>query len=344
MPVAPALGYCDDAAVNGAPFYVMGFVDGHVLRDRAASEATLDPAGRRHAGESLVDTLAAIHAVDLEAVGLADLGKHDGYIARQMKRWYGQWNAQRTRDLPLVDEVHDVLVERIPEQGPATPRPRRLPAGQLHGRRRRQRGRRARLGDLHARRPPRRRRHAAGVLDRTERQRVRHGRVRPPAHPASSTAPSSPRATPPRAAATWTSWPSTPRSPTGSWPASWRASTPATSAARSACAARPSWPRSSSRSTPPRRRRARSWTVGDGRLRAPRAGTRARPADAGVHARRVDRRQWRSGRRAATRWSRRATCVRWPRSTATRSSTTAPGARRWSCATASTPSSSGRTS
>jgi aminoglycoside phosphotransferase (APT) family kinase protein len=120
VPVAPALGYCADAEVNGAPFYVMGFVDGHVLRDRADADATLDQAGRRRAGESLVDTLAAIHAVDLDAVGLADLGKHDGYIARQMKRWYGQWNAQKTRELALVDEVHDVLIERIPEQGPAT--------------------------------------------------------------------------------------------------------------------------------------------------------------------------------------------------------------------------------
>jgi len=120
VPVAPALGYCDDTTVNGAPFYVMGFVDGHVLRDRAGSEAVLDLAGRRRASESIVDTLAAIHAVDLDAVGLADLGKHDGYIARQLRRWYGQWNAQKTRQLPAVDEVHDVLAGRIPQQGAAT--------------------------------------------------------------------------------------------------------------------------------------------------------------------------------------------------------------------------------
>jgi aminoglycoside phosphotransferase (APT) family kinase protein len=120
VPVAPALGFCDDEAVNDAPFYVMGFVDGHVLRDRASTEAILDLAGRRRASESIVDTMAAIHAVDLEAVGLADLGKHEGYIARQLKRWYGQWNAQKTRELPAVDEVHDELSRRIPEQGPAT--------------------------------------------------------------------------------------------------------------------------------------------------------------------------------------------------------------------------------
>ena len=120
VPVAPALGYCDDDTVNDAPFYVMGFVDGHVIRDRVSAEAILAPAARRHAGESIVDTMAAIHAVDLDAVGLADLSKHEGYIARQLKRWYGQWNAQKTRDLAAVDTVHDELLRRIPEQGPAT--------------------------------------------------------------------------------------------------------------------------------------------------------------------------------------------------------------------------------
>jgi aminoglycoside phosphotransferase (APT) family kinase protein len=120
VPVAPALGYCDDDAVNDAPFYVMGFVDGHVLRDRISAEAVLSVAARRRASESIVDTMAAIHAVDLDAVGLSDLGKHEGYIARQLKRWYGQWNAQKTRELPAVDQVHDELLRRIPEQGPAT--------------------------------------------------------------------------------------------------------------------------------------------------------------------------------------------------------------------------------
>jgi aminoglycoside phosphotransferase (APT) family kinase protein len=120
VPVAPALGFCADESVNEAPFYVMGFVDGHVLRERATCEALLDLDARHAAGESIVDTMSAIHDVDLVAVGLDDLGKHDGYIARQLKRWYGQWDAQRTRDLPAVDTVHDELMRRIPEQGPAT--------------------------------------------------------------------------------------------------------------------------------------------------------------------------------------------------------------------------------
>jgi aminoglycoside phosphotransferase (APT) family kinase protein len=120
VPVAPALGYCDDPDVNGAPFYVMGFVDGFVLRDRGTAERVLDADARAAASCSIVDTMAAIHAADLEATGLSDLGKHDGYVARQLRRWYGQWNQQKTRELPAVDEAHDWLAARIPEQGPAT--------------------------------------------------------------------------------------------------------------------------------------------------------------------------------------------------------------------------------
>jgi aminoglycoside phosphotransferase (APT) family kinase protein len=120
VPVAPALGFCDDPTVNGAPFYVMAFVDGNVVRDRATAESTLTVAQRAVAGRSLADTLAAIHAVDLEAVGLGDLGRHEGYVARQLKRWYGQWNAQKTRELPAIDRVHDALATHVPDQLGAT--------------------------------------------------------------------------------------------------------------------------------------------------------------------------------------------------------------------------------
>ncbi|MEP6658825.1 MAG: phosphotransferase family protein [Acidimicrobiales bacterium] len=120
VPVAPALGYCDDIEVNGAPFYVMGFVDSFVVRDQATARAVLEPAARRHAGESLADTLAAIHAVDPDAVGLGDLGRKEGYIERQLKRWYSQWTQSKTRELPAVDDVYRHLSARIPEQGAAT--------------------------------------------------------------------------------------------------------------------------------------------------------------------------------------------------------------------------------
>ncbi|HUF31612.1 MAG TPA: phosphotransferase family protein [Acidimicrobiales bacterium] len=119
VPVAPALAYCDDLDVNGAPFYVMRFVEGHIVRDVASAEA-LSPAQRRTAGESLVDVMADIHAVDPDEVGLGDLGRKEGYIERQLKRWYRQLKDSQTRELPLLDEVHDDLLSNVPEQGPAS--------------------------------------------------------------------------------------------------------------------------------------------------------------------------------------------------------------------------------
>ena len=120
VPVAPALGLCTDESVNELPFYVMQFVNGHVVRDKATAQSVLGEAGCRRASESIVDTMAAIHAVDLTAAGLNDLGKHEGYIARQLKRWHGNILEQRTRDLPLVDSVYEELMKRMPEQGEAT--------------------------------------------------------------------------------------------------------------------------------------------------------------------------------------------------------------------------------
>jgi len=120
VPVAPALGYCEDESINELPFYVMKFVDGHVIRDRATASSILGPDACRRASESIVDTMAAIHAVDIQAVGLDTLGRHDGYIERQLKRWHTNIQNQRTRDLPLVDQVFDGLMSKIPAQGPAT--------------------------------------------------------------------------------------------------------------------------------------------------------------------------------------------------------------------------------
>jgi aminoglycoside phosphotransferase (APT) family kinase protein len=120
VPVPRTLGFCDDPSVNESPFYVMAFVDGHVIRDRETAEAVLDAAARATASRSIVDTMASIHSVDLGAAGLDDLARHDGYIARQLKRWHGQVEQQRTRDLPVLDRVHDRLAAAIPDQGTAT--------------------------------------------------------------------------------------------------------------------------------------------------------------------------------------------------------------------------------
>jgi aminoglycoside phosphotransferase (APT) family kinase protein len=118
VPVAPALGLCTDDTVNGAPFYVMDFVEGLIIRDAAVVEG-LSPEARRNAGLSVATTLAKIHAIDPDAVGLGDLGKKDDYVARQLRRWAGQWEKSKTRELPEIDDVHAALLARIPEQGPA---------------------------------------------------------------------------------------------------------------------------------------------------------------------------------------------------------------------------------
>jgi aminoglycoside phosphotransferase (APT) family kinase protein len=120
VPVAPVVGLCEDEAVNDAPFYVMEFVEGPVLRGLAEAETFPDEADRRAIGERVADTLVAIHAVDPEAVGLGDLGRKEDYVARQLHRWHGQWEKSKTRELGPIDRVHESLSTRIPEQGPAT--------------------------------------------------------------------------------------------------------------------------------------------------------------------------------------------------------------------------------
>ncbi len=115
VPVPPALGLCTDEAVNGAPFYVMGFVDGVVL-DSPEKAEMLTGSRRIVAGHHLIDVLADLHAVDVDEVGLGDLAKREGYVARQVKRWSTQWAQSKTRELPAIDEVARLLGERLPVQ------------------------------------------------------------------------------------------------------------------------------------------------------------------------------------------------------------------------------------
>ncbi|HKJ36646.1 MAG TPA: phosphotransferase family protein [Solirubrobacterales bacterium] len=119
VPVAPIAGFCEDESVNDAPFYVMDFVDGPVLRARQDAEP-LTEEERRAVGERVVDTLVTLHEVDPDAAGLGELGKKTDHVARTLHRWLGQWEKSKTRELSLVGEVHDRLAARIPEQGPAT--------------------------------------------------------------------------------------------------------------------------------------------------------------------------------------------------------------------------------
>ena len=115
VPVAPLVGLCEDLSVNDAPFYVMGFVDGIVLRDEASARAVTSQV-RTRSCESMVDTLVTIHEVDVDSIGLGTLGRKEGYVARQLKRWRQQFEDSKTRELPDIERVHDILAARIPVQ------------------------------------------------------------------------------------------------------------------------------------------------------------------------------------------------------------------------------------
>jgi aminoglycoside phosphotransferase (APT) family kinase protein len=117
VPVPAPVAFCGDHDVIGADFYVMERVDGVVLRDQQTVEAAFpDVALRRRIAEALVDTLVQLHAVDVDRAGLGTLGRHTGYAERQLRRWHGQWEASKTRELPAMDEVHRLLSARVPEQ------------------------------------------------------------------------------------------------------------------------------------------------------------------------------------------------------------------------------------
>jgi aminoglycoside phosphotransferase (APT) family kinase protein len=118
VPVPRILAFGDDDTLIGAPFYVMERVEGRVLRTRQEM-ATLSPAEARACSECLVDVLAALHAVDPAAVGLADFGRPDGFLARNVARWGKQWQANKTRELPALDELSRRLDAALPISGPA---------------------------------------------------------------------------------------------------------------------------------------------------------------------------------------------------------------------------------
>jgi aminoglycoside phosphotransferase (APT) family kinase protein len=119
VPVATAIGLCTDEAVNQAPFYVMEFVDGHILRSAEQVEAAFPVPARAGIGHNLADTLASLHKIDPDDVGLGDLARRDGYIERQLRRWREQFkNGIVNGDdyEGLVERVASELGQRIPEQ------------------------------------------------------------------------------------------------------------------------------------------------------------------------------------------------------------------------------------
>jgi len=120
VPVPRALAFCDDVAVNDAPFYVMERVDGRILRTQADLEGISRDEARR-CSDALVDVLAALHSIDADAVGLGDFGRPDGFVERNVRRWGKQWEASRDAgcpDSPAIDE----LARRLTAELPPSPR------------------------------------------------------------------------------------------------------------------------------------------------------------------------------------------------------------------------------
>lgn len=115
VPVPRTLGLCTDDDVNGAPFYVMGYVDGVVLDSQERGELCPENL-REKVAFDLIDVLAALHSADIDKIGLGDLAKRDGYVERQVKRWTTQWENSKTRELPEIEEVGKLLKARLPKQ------------------------------------------------------------------------------------------------------------------------------------------------------------------------------------------------------------------------------------
>jgi aminoglycoside phosphotransferase (APT) family kinase protein len=113
VPVARTYVLCEDPDVIGVPFYVMEKVDGVVLRTRAQC-AALTPGQARSASEGLVDVLAALHSVDPDAVGLAEFGRPEGYLHRQLDRWERQYSASQSREIRGLFELGDGLRAAVP--------------------------------------------------------------------------------------------------------------------------------------------------------------------------------------------------------------------------------------
>ncbi len=118
VPVPRTFGFCEDAEILGAPFYVMERVPGTPYRTRAELQA-LGPEFARAVSTRMVDTMAELHEVDPAAIGVGDFGRPEGYLARQVERWRRQLASSYNRDLPAADELHRRLAAAVPPESGA---------------------------------------------------------------------------------------------------------------------------------------------------------------------------------------------------------------------------------
>ena len=121
VPVPTILAIGDDPSILGAPFFVMSYVDGDVVRRNGLPEALAKQPDSHHAvGEELIDTLVGLHEVDWRSTPLAELSRPEGFLARQVDRWMSQLESYRSRDLSGVDDVAEWLAANQPARGDLT--------------------------------------------------------------------------------------------------------------------------------------------------------------------------------------------------------------------------------
>jgi len=112
--------FCEDESMLGAPFYVMDRVVGVILRGSDPKGVDLGPENMARVCHALVETFAEVHAIDLEAAGLSDLGKPEGYVRRQIEGWTGRWRKAMLDEVPVIDETAKWLADNMPPERGAT--------------------------------------------------------------------------------------------------------------------------------------------------------------------------------------------------------------------------------
>jgi aminoglycoside phosphotransferase (APT) family kinase protein len=114
-PMAPkAILYCADLSILGTPFYLMEPIRGTIIRRDFPADVTVPPKTARKISEAFLDNLVRLHRVDYAAIGLADLGRPQGYVERQVKGWIERYHNSKTHDLPEVARISAWLIERMP--------------------------------------------------------------------------------------------------------------------------------------------------------------------------------------------------------------------------------------
>ena len=119
-PAPKVLAYCDDESVLGAPFYLMDPIKGIILRRDLPAGVEFSAQTARRLSESFIDNLALLHSLDYTAIGLADLGKPQGYLERQVRGWTERYHGSKTHDLPEVEKISTWMQQHMPPASGAT--------------------------------------------------------------------------------------------------------------------------------------------------------------------------------------------------------------------------------